>query len=40
MDVSHRHFAKNRETRRARENASGFKEPDWGAFLTVPYRCV
>jgi hypothetical protein len=28
MDVSHRHFAKNRETRRARENASGFKEPD------------
>ena len=29
MDVSHRHFAKNRETRRARENASGFKEPDF-----------
>jgi hypothetical protein len=28
MDVSHRHFAKKRKTRRARENASGFKEPD------------
>jgi hypothetical protein len=31
MDVSHRHFAKKRKTRRARENASGFKEPDMSA---------
>jgi hypothetical protein len=32
IDVSHRHQAKNRETRSARENASGFKEPDVQTF--------